>query len=66
MAHLKRARDHHDMLNICCGICGFKKQPSKLRKITDGVLTQIKAVPDYAEYDLIDPRYPKVICNEHY
>ena len=58
------ARTHGDMLHVCCGICGQKKSPDKLRKITDNILTKIKTIKGYEHYDINDDRYPKVICGE--
>ena len=57
------ARKHVDMLQICCGVCGWKKAPNQLRKITDNILMQMKCIDGYLDYDLHDDRYPKMICN---
>ena len=57
------ARTHTDMLQLCCGICGKKKKPSCLRTITDNILTKIRFIKGYEEYDLGNDRYPKKICN---
>ena len=46
------ARTHADMLQLCCGICGKKKKPSCLRTITDNILTKIRFIKGYEEYDL--------------
>ena len=54
------------MLQICCGICGVKKNPQQLRKITPALLEKIKSFSGYANYDLTDERFPKVLCNDHY
>ena len=54
-----------DMLQICCGICGIKKKPDQLRKISDLTLERIKTIEGYEEYDINDDRYPKMICKEH-
>ena len=57
---------HTDMLQLCCGICGRKRKPPQLRKITDNILAKMKSIEGYSEYDLADDRYPKVLCSEHY
>ena len=64
--HSTAARTHHDMLHICCGICGVKKNPHLVRKITPVLLEKIKSFSGYANYDITDERFPKVLCNEHY
>ena len=58
-------RTHLDMLQLCCGICGKKKNPKLLRPISESVLIQIKSIDGYQAYDLNDNRYPKVICEQH-
>ena len=50
------ARTHIDMLQLCCGICGKKKGPSYLRTITDNILTKIRFIMRYEEYDLESDR----------
>lgn len=65
MAHQNKKRTHNDMLHLCCGICGIKKKPEQLRKITDNVLSKIKKMEGYENYNLQDERYPKVICIPH-
>ena len=57
---------HTDMLQLCCGICGRKRKPPQLSKITDNILAKMKSIEGYSEYDLADDRYPKVLCSEHY
>ena len=59
-----QARTHLDMLQLCCGICGEKKNPKILSHITEYILNQIKAIDGYQNYDLKDDRYPKVICQK--
>ena len=59
-------RIHIDMLQLCCGICGKKKNPSYLRTITDNILTKIRFIKGYGEYDLGNDRYPKKICKSCY
>ena len=60
-----QARNHKDMLQICCGICGIKKDPSQVKPITTHILERIKSIPNYKNYDLLDDRYPTVVCIEH-
>ena len=60
------ARTHIDMLQVCCGICGIKKKPYQLKKITYNILIKLKSIDGYSDYDLNDDRYPKVLCSEHY
>ena len=60
------AKTHIDMLQLCCGICGKKKNPSYLRTITENILTKIRFIKGYEEYDLGNDRYPKKICNSCY
>ena len=62
----RSARTHQDMLQVCCGICGIKKNPSQVRKITANVLMKTKKIPGYTDYNLNDDRYPKVVCQQHY
>ena len=57
-----KARNHVDMLQICCGICGIKKKQGLLRKITEHILMQIKCIDGYKDYNLSDDRFPKMIC----
>ena len=59
-------RTHIDMLQLCCGICGKKTNPRYLRTITDNILTKIRFIKGYEEYDLGNDRYPKKICNSCY
>ena len=59
-----QAKTHLDMLQLCCGICGEKKNPKILSPITEYILNQIKAIDGYQNYDLNDDRYPKVICQK--
>ena len=66
MSESHERRDHTAMLNLCCGICGIKRKSHQIRKITDQILTKIKSTPGYKDYNLNDPKYPKVICNQHY
>ena len=61
-----KARDHRDMLDLCCGICGIKKNPKCLKTINDVILQRIKLIDGYADYNINDDRYPNVICQEHY
>lgn len=58
-------RTHFDMLHLCCGICGHKKNPNQLRSISESILVQIKSIDGYQDYNLNDDRYPKVICEQH-
>ena len=51
-----KARNHIDMLQICCGICGPKKKRGLLRKITEHILKQIKCIDGYKDYNLSDDR----------
>ena len=60
------ARNHNDMLQICCRICGVKKNPQQVTKITPVFLVKIKSFSGYANYDITDKKFPKVSCNEHY
>ena len=60
-----KARNHLDMLQICCGICGQKKNLQNLTPISDKVLSQIKSIDGYKNYDINDDRYPKMICEIH-
>ena len=62
---MPNARTHQDMLQVCCGICGIKKNPNQLRKITENILSKIKQINGYNDYNLYDERYPKVICESH-
>ena len=59
-----KARNHIDMLQICCGICGPKKKRGLLRKITEHILKQIKCIDGYKDYNLSDDRFPKMICHK--
>ena len=54
-----------DMLHLCCGICGLKKDPKQLRKITGHILSQIESIEGYEYYDLEDDGYPNVFFNLH-
>ena len=47
MAHPTSARTHFDMLEVCCGVCGQKKKPTQLRKITENILSNIKLIHEY-------------------
>ena len=58
-------RTHLDMLQLCCGVCGVKKKPEQLHKITPNLLSKLHQMNGYADYDLEDDRYPKVICSAH-
>lgn len=60
------ARTHTDMLQLCCGICGKKKNPCTLRTITSNILIKIRYIEGYQDYDLGNDRYPKKICNTCY
>ena len=35
------AKSHSDMLQLCCGICGLKKNPQQLRLICECVLSRL-------------------------
>ena len=59
-------RTHIDMLQICCGVCGKRKNAHCLRKITDNILSKIKSIQGYEDYNLCDERYPKMICKQCY
>ena len=60
----KHARNHHDMLQLCCGVCSVKKK-LELHKTTPNLLSKLHQMNGYADYDLEDDRYPKVICTAH-
>ena len=62
--HSTAARNHNDMLQICCDICGVKKNPQQVTKII--FLEKTKSFSGDANYDITDKRFPKVLCNEHY
>ena len=55
--HSTASRDHHDMLQICCDICGVKKNPQLVTKIS--FLEKIKSFLGDANYDITDKRFPK-------
>ena len=42
------------------------KKPSHVKPITTHILEKIKLIPNYKNYDLLDDRYPTVVCIEHY
>ena len=42
------------------------KKPSQVKPITTHILEKIKLIPNYKNYDLLDDRYPTVVCIEHY
>ena len=58
-------KSHLDMLQLCCGICGLKKNQQQLRLMSECVLIHIKSIDGYKDYDINDDRYPKVICEQH-
>ena len=60
--HSPTARTHHEMLHIFCEICGVKKNSHQARKINPALLEKRKSFSGYANYDITDERFPKVLC----
>ena len=53
------------MLQLCCSVCGVNKKPEQLHRITPNLLSKLHQMNGYADFNLEDDRYPKVICSEH-